>query len=153
MVLQTFDTNPKEVFFDWYEYLKVTEYKVPQNASEKYVLMFGRTGAGKSLLGNVLLNVNAFDVSDSTVSCTKKTTELRSFGRKLVLYDTKGLLDTDDMKKTLAMNQLEKEKFIAGKCLWNMRKLEYYIIFVMIFLCFFSASKTGKKILLVKKIL
>ena len=139
MFLQTFDTNPKEVFFDWYEYLKVTEYKVPQNASEKYVLMFGRTGAGKSLLGNVLMNLNAFDVSDSTVSCTKKTTELRSFERKLVLYDTKGLLDTDDMKKTLAMNQLEKEKFIAGKCLWhlisqfwNMTKLEYYIIFVMI---------------------
>ena len=76
MVLQTFDTNPKEVFFDWYEYLKVTEYKVPPNASEKYVLMFGRTGAGKSLLGNVLLNLNAFDVSDSTVSCTKKTSEL-----------------------------------------------------------------------------
>ena len=141
MVLQTFDTNPKEVFFDWYEYLKVTEYKVPQNASEKYVLMFGRTGAGKSLLGNVLMNLNAFDVSDSTVSCTKKTTELRSFERKLVLYDTKGLLDTDDMKKTLAMNQLEKEKFIAGNCLSlvshqsileyeELRKLEYYIIFV-----------------------
>ena len=131
MVLQTFDTNPKEVFFDWYEYLKVTEYKVPKKASEKYVLMLGRTGAGKSLLGNVLLNQNAFDVSDSTVSCTKKTSEFRSFERKLVLYDTKGLLDTDDMKKTLAMNELEMEKFIVGKCLghlisqfWNMRKLE-----------------------------
>ena len=78
-------------------------------------MIFGRTGAGKSLLGNVLLNRNSFNVSDSTISCTKKTREVRSLDRKLVLYDTKGLLDTDDMKKTIGMtNILEKKKFIAG---------------------------------------
>ena len=105
----------KELFFDCYRHLKVTEYKLPPNASNKHVLIFGRTGAGKSLLGNVLLNTDSFNVSDSTISCTKKTDEVRSLERKVVLYDTKGLLDTDDMKKTIGMkNMLEKKKFIAG---------------------------------------
>ena len=103
------------MYCDCYKYLKVTEYELPPKASDKHVLIFGRTGAGKSLLGNVLLDRNSFNVSDSTISCTKKTREVRSLDRKVVLYDTKGLLDTDDMKKTIGMtNMLEKKKFIAG---------------------------------------
>ena len=114
IVMETIEPT-RELFFDCYKYLRVTEYKLPPNASDKHVLIFGRTGAGKSLLGNVLLDRNSFNVSDSTISCTKKTREVRSLDRKVVLYDTKGLLDTDDMKKTIEMtNILEKKKFIAG---------------------------------------
>ena len=63
----------KELIFDCYRYLTVTEYKLPPNATDKHILIFGRTEAGKSLLGNILLNANSFNVSDSTISCTKKT--------------------------------------------------------------------------------
>ena len=66
----------------------------------KNVIVFGKTGSGKSSVGNVLLGRYEYDgedgfvASNSKESCTKEPVSKTSFVRKLKYYDTMGSFDT-----------------------------------------------------------
>lgn len=63
--------------------------------------MFGKTGAGKSLLGGVLLDdYEKFVVSQNTSSATKKTSSFVNSDQNCKIFDTKGFLDTADEIKS-----------------------------------------------------
>ena len=63
----------------------------------KNIIMFGKTGAGKSLLGGVLLNdYKQFPVSSNTFSATKETSNVVNPIENCKIFDTKGFLDTQD---------------------------------------------------------
>merc|ERR1711860_80400 len=61
----------ENVYKDGYKY-SIGEISVDPMTMEKNVLLIGKTGVGKSLLGNILTNKDAFKVSDGTISETKK---------------------------------------------------------------------------------
>ena len=65
------------------------------------ILLFGETGNGKSTLGNHLLGVNAFRVSDDVKAETKVTFGKRGVGENsnLFVIDTPGLQDTSGADK------------------------------------------------------
>ena len=58
-----------------YKYI-VKELFVEPTTAEKLILMIGKSGVGKSLLGNVLLGKNFFKVGDGSMSCTKGSVDL-----------------------------------------------------------------------------
>ena len=63
----------------------------------KNIILFGKTGAGKSLLGGVLLNdYDQFPVSQNTYSATKETSVFENPVQNCNIFDTKGFLDTAD---------------------------------------------------------
>lgn len=63
--------------------------------------MFGKTGAGKSLLGGVLLGrYDKFTVSQNTSSATKETSFEVNSVQNCKIFDTKGFLDTADEIKS-----------------------------------------------------
>lgn len=71
---------------------------MPGKSETKNIIMFGKTGAGKSLLGCVLLNdyEEKFAVSQNTYSETKETSSFVNPLQNVKIFDTKGFLDTDD---------------------------------------------------------
>ena len=71
--------------------------KSVSNACHNVVLV-GRTGAGKSCLGNVILGRNAFEEGDYSVSTTKVTSPVETFEQgnvKINVVDTIGIDDTE----------------------------------------------------------
>ena len=78
----------------------IPKVSIPPKAKQKHVLLLGKTGCGKSLMGNVLIERyaadNGFRVSSSTKSVTKETLSLGNTERQVMVYDTKGFFDTVD---------------------------------------------------------
>ena len=65
--------------------------------STKNVMLLGKTGAGKSLLGSVLLNdYEIFEAGNSTFSWTKDTSSMTTKDGSYKIFDTKGFMDTAD---------------------------------------------------------
>ena len=82
----------------------IPEPYIPENVSIKNVIVFGKTGSGKSTLGNVLLgrydNDTNFKTSDSQESCTERPSSLQNTSRKIKYYDTVGTFDTKVYNET-----------------------------------------------------
>ena len=100
IIRQIIDNGPK---------LVVREPLIPKDASMKNVIVFGKTGSGKSSLGNVLLGRYEYDgedgfvVSNSKESCTKAPVSKKSTARKLKYYDTIGSFDTVVYKENVGI--------------------------------------------------
>ena len=98
-----------------YKYI-VKELFVEPTTAEKLILMIGKSGVGKSLLGNVLLGKNFFKVGDGTMSCTKEILRRCNNQRKITIYDSQGLMDTVTLMKMTDIHiELSRTKIIASK--------------------------------------
>ena len=83
---------------DWLHYLY-------QNPQEVHIVLIGRSGQGKSYLGNLLLGAESrkdrkFPVADGGVySCTAECTSafVTEQGTKYMIYDSPGFPDISDV--------------------------------------------------------
>jgi len=91
----------------------VREPRIPPGSTQKNIIVFGKTGSGKSLMGNALIGKydeeNGFKVSDSADSCTKKFKSQVSSTRKIKFYDTIGAFDTKYYKENVRCLSANKE--------------------------------------------
>ena len=100
IIREIIDNGPKFV---------LREPFIPKDASMKNVIVFGKTGSGKSSLGNVLLGRYEYDgedgfvVSNSKESCTKAPVNKKNIARKINYYDTVGSFDTVFYKETVGV--------------------------------------------------
>ena len=93
---------------------------------EKNVLLMGKTGVGKSLLGNILTNKHGFQVSDGIKSCTKDVCYLRNEKRKIAVIDTKGLCDTERNIEMSEAKPEDRAMIIAGTLLTYLHMIQFY---------------------------
>ncbi|XP_053383424.1 GTPase IMAP family member 9-like [Mercenaria mercenaria] len=81
---------------------------------ERKIVIVGKTGNGKSSLGNVLLRRRAFDEARSFNAITKECKVERDEGN-ISIVDTPGLFDSDG-EKSLVMQALEVQTAITQLC-------------------------------------
>ena len=94
----------------------IGQVTVDSQVKPKNLLMLGKTGVGKSLLGNVLLDKEVFKVSHSTRSCTQGFSELtENKNRKISLMDCRGFLDTSQIKHMIKSDPTQKDRIVAGR--------------------------------------
>ncbi|XP_078311097.1 GTPase IMAP family member 9-like [Crassostrea virginica] len=84
---------------------RCTKISKDSDSNEIRILLIGKTGAGKSCTGNTLLDFKAFASGISAKSVTERTqyNETKRFGKKLVVVDTPGYLDTNRSEKEILM--------------------------------------------------
>ena len=95
-----------------YKY-KVSKMQVPDDANTKTILLLGKTGCGKSTMGNILTGSDEFEVSDDTMSVTKNTQIARNEERKVVVLDTKGFFDNEQMSEFKLLGPHEQKMKLA----------------------------------------
>ena len=100
----------------------IGEPSIPEDAKKKNVIVFGKSGSGKSLLGCVLLGMyekGGFKVDSGMESCTKEPSSKENDARKIKYYDTVGAFDTEDFKENIDVFTVN-EKIIKDIInIWN----------------------------------
>ena len=90
----------------------IGEPSIPKDAKKKNVIVFGKTGSGKSSLGCVLLgryDKDGFEVDNSKESWTQESSSKENDARKIKYYDTVGSFDTKAFKENTGVFTANKK--------------------------------------------
>ena len=93
----------------------IPEPSISADAELKHVLLLGKTGNGKSIMGNVLIDRyrDGFRVSQNMSSMTQVTQTIKNDKRKVVVYDTKGFFDNNGLSKFYDLDKNHQKMKLA----------------------------------------